>query len=89
MTSDVFEGVLEVTAMVPGVSEDTGSCTLELLGRDLSTSVPGVPGNEVTYCGVMSIPLGSGETEDWEFRVRYESASLLAQSASMTVGPQS
>ncbi|KEP75012.1 hypothetical protein HR12_00755 [Microbacterium sp. SUBG005] len=77
------DGSLEVTAMVPGVSESGGTCTLTLEESQRSVSVSGNEGKEVTYCGLMSIPVAEGE--DVAFTVSYASANLRAQSATATI----
>lgn len=83
ITSEVRDGSLEVTAMVPGVSESGGTCTLTLEESQRSVSVSGNEGKEVTYCGLMSIPVAEGE--DVAFTVSYASANLRAQSATATI----
>jgi hypothetical protein len=86
ITSEIVGGNLEVTAMVPKVSEGDGTCTLELVGTDRTVSVTGAEGKDVTYCGVMSIPVDDSSTAP-QFRVRYESPSTRAESAVSTVEP--
>ncbi|NYF15836.1 hypothetical protein HDC37_000648 [Microbacterium sp. AK009] len=83
VTSDVIGQAIEVTAMVPGVSEDTGSCMLEVLGVGTSSAVTGAPSNDVTYCGVMSVPLVSGGGDGWNIRVTYSSPSHRAESTTI------
>lgn len=83
ITSEVRDGSLEVTAMVPGVSESGGTCTLTLEESQRSVSVSGNEGKEVTYCGLMSIPVPDGE--DAAFTVSYTSANLRAQSSITTI----
>ena len=84
VTSDVRDGALEVTAMVPGISESGGTCTLTRDDTQESTSVPATEGKGVTYCGLMSIPVadGSGEVP---FHVDYVSPRLSAKSATATI----
>lgn len=84
VTSDIISGRLEVTAMIPRVSETGGTCTLEVLGLGGSSSVSGNAGNDVTYCGVMSVALPSG-TDRVQFEVSYTSGSTRAKSATSTV----
>ncbi|MFG6476088.1 hypothetical protein ACFXP7_06820 [Microbacterium sp. P06] len=84
VTAEDIEGRLEVTAMVPGVSEDGGSCRLELIGEETSASATSTAGNGVTYCGIMSLT-PQASAEEWRFRVHYESASTRAQSAISSV----
>lgn len=84
VTADVIESRLEVTAMVPGVSESGGTCTLELVGEEGSATIAGTAGNGVTYCGLMSLRPESA-AEPWQFRVLYESPSTRAESALSTV----
>ena len=86
VTDGIVDGRLEVTAMVPKVSESGGTCTLELVGTDRTVSVTGAEGNDVTYCGVMSIPVDA-PADDLQFRVRYESSTTRAESAVSTVEP--
>jgi hypothetical protein len=86
VTAEILDGRLEVTAMVPKVSEGGGTCTLELVGTDRTVSVTGAEGNDVTYCGVMSIPVDA-PADDLQFRVRYESSTTRAESAVSTVEP--
>ena len=86
VTAEVLDGQLQVTAMVPTVSEGNGTCVLELVGTDRTVSVTGAEGNDVTYCGVMSMPV-EGAASDVQFRVRYESPSTRAESAVTTAEP--
>lgn len=88
ITAEVLDGQLQVTAMVPKVSEDDGTCTLEVVGTDRAVSVTSTAGNDVTYCGVMSVPADAAAA-DLQFRVRYESPSTRAESAVSTVAPAS
>jgi hypothetical protein len=84
VTSEMNGANLEVTAMVPGVSESGGTCTLTLEATGKDVSVPGTQGKGVTYCGLMSIPVGSASGEV-AFHVAYASPRLRAQSATATV----
>jgi hypothetical protein len=86
VTAEVVGGNLDVTAMIPKVSEGDGTCTLELVGSDRKVSVTAAEGKDVTYCGVMSISL-DGVASAPQFRVRYESPSTRAESAVSTVEP--
>lgn len=86
VTSQVVGGDLEVTAMVPKVSEGDGTCTLELTNDGRTVSVGANEGKEVTYCGVMSIAIGDS-ADPPPFRVRYESPSTRAESAVSAVEP--
>ncbi|KTS14168.1 MULTISPECIES: hypothetical protein [Microbacterium] len=86
VTSEVRDGALEVTAMVPGVAESGGTCTLTRDDTQESVSVAGTEGKGVTYCGLMSIPVASGE-EKVSFHVGYESPQLRALSATATIEP--
>lgn len=81
VTAELIGGSLEVTAMLPGVSEADGTCTLEITGTDLSASVTGSAGNGVTYCGLMSVPPPTQAPAEWTFRVKYESSTTTAESA--------
>jgi hypothetical protein len=83
VTSDIREGSLEVTAMVPGVAESGGTCTLTRDDTRESVSVEATEGKGVTYCGLMSLPVtdGAGEVP---FHVEYFSSELRATSATAT-----
>lgn len=89
VSAEVRSGSLEVTAMVPRVSETNGTCTLELIDGGGTVSIGGTAGNDVTYCGLMSLKVGPGDRDEWDFRVRYESGSTRAESATSTVGSAS
>lgn len=83
ITAEVNAGKLEVTAMVPDVVEDGGTCALSIEGGSATATVAGVAGNGVTYCGLMS--LATGADASVRFRVTYTSSSTRAQSALSTV----
>ncbi|MEH3088046.1 MAG: hypothetical protein PGN24_00110 [Microbacterium arborescens] len=83
ITAEQRDGALEVTAMIPGVSEDDGTCTLRIDGAD-AASVTSTAGNGVTYCGLMSADIGSDASET-RFDVQYDSASTRARSADSSV----
>lgn len=84
ITSEVRDGNLEVTAMVPGVSESGGTCTLTLDDTQASVSVSANEGKDVTYCGVMSIAVDT-TSADVAFHVGYSSSNLRAQSETATI----
>ncbi|MFG6502803.1 hypothetical protein [Microbacterium sp. P05] len=86
MTANLSGSTLEVTGMVPGVSESNGTCTLELLESGASTTVSGTEGNGVTYCGVMSLSVPSESLTSGSFQISYQSASTQAQSAVTALG---
>jgi len=86
VTSEVRDGNLEVTAMVPGVSESGGKCTLTLEASKASVSVDASEGKDVTYCGLMSIPVDASSSAP-TFVVGYASNTVKAQSAVTTVEP--
>jgi len=86
VTSEVRSGALEVTAMVPGVSESGGTCTLTRDDTEESVSVEATEGKGVTYCGLMSIPVAS-DAGEVAFHVDYFSPQLRAKSATATVEP--
>lgn len=83
ITAEQRDGALEVTAMIPGVSEDDGTCTLRVDGAD-AASVTSTAGNGVTYCGLMSAEVGS-DASATRFDVQYDSASTRARSADSSV----
>jgi hypothetical protein len=83
VTTEVVGSRLEVTAMIPDVEESGGTCRLEVIGQPVTATVSGNAGNDVTYCGVMSVT--PQPAESWEFRVTYRSASTSAQSALSSV----
>lgn len=84
VTSEVRDGALEVTAMVPGVAESGGTCTLTRDDTKETVSVEATEGKGVTYCGLMSLPITDGATEV-AFHVGYESPQLRAFSATATI----
>ncbi len=87
VTSEVRDGNLEVSAMVPGISESGGTCTLTLDSTGATTSVEANEGKDVTYCGLMSIAVGGDAAEDLSFHVTYASQELTAQSSITTIEP--
>lgn len=75
-------GAFEVSAYLPGVVEDDGTCTLTMTmeSGEASTSVPGNRDATSTSCGGLSIPgadLGPGT---WSAVVTYESDASRASS---------
>jgi hypothetical protein len=86
VTSEVREGRLEVTAMLPKVAESGGVCTLTVPSTGASVTTEASEGKDVTYCGVMSIEV-TGPVEDLAFMVSYESATTKAESSLTTVEP--
>ncbi len=87
VTSEVRDGNLEVSAMVPGISESGGTCTLTVDSTGATASVEANEGKDVTYCGLMSIAVGDDATEDLAFHVSYASRALQAQSSITTIEP--
>ena len=87
ITSEVRDGTLEVSAMVPGVSESGGTCTLTLVSSGAKVDSTANEGKDVTYCGLMSIAVG--DTADPAFQVTYSSRTTSATSAVTTVEPTS
>lgn len=83
ITAEQRGATLEVTAMVPGVSEDDGTCTLRVDGVGVAT-ITSTAGNGVTYCGLMSADVAS-DSAATRFDVRYESSSTRARSADSSV----
>ncbi|MCT9818775.1 hypothetical protein N3K63_00600 [Microbacterium sp. W1N] len=81
ISAEVIDGALEVTAMVQGVSESDGECSLELRDATEVSTVTGTAGNGVTYCGVMRVSLADVDQDDATFQVRYVSAVTRAESA--------
>lgn len=88
ITSEVRDGTLEVSAMVPGVSESGGTCTLTLVSTGAMVESAANEGKDVTYCGLMSIPVADSST-DPAFQVAYSSRTTSATSAVTTVEPTS
>lgn len=86
VTSEVRDGHLEVTAMVPEVAESGGTCTLTVPSSGASVTTEATEGKDVTYCGLMSVEV-AGPTEDLAFTVSYASASTRAESSLTTVEP--
>ncbi len=87
ITSEVRDGTLEVSAMVPGVSESGGTCTLTLVSSGAKVDFTANEGKDVTYCGLMSIAVG--DATDPAFQVTYSSRTTSATSAVTTVEPTS
>ncbi|MEV7759287.1 hypothetical protein AB0O16_10730 [Microbacterium sp. NPDC089180] len=87
VTSEVRDGNLEVSAMVPGISESGGTCTLTVDSTGATASVEANEGKDVTYCGLMSIAVGGDAPEDLAFHVSYASRALQAQSSITTIEP--
>lgn len=86
VTSEVRDGRLEVTAMVPQVAESGGLCTLTVPSTGASVTTQASEGKDVTYCGVMSVEAVE-PAEDLAFTVSYESSTTRAESSLTTVEP--
>jgi hypothetical protein len=86
VTSEIRDGRLEVTAMVPEVAESGGVCTLTVPSSGASVATEATEGKDVTYCGVMSVEV-AGPAEDVAFTVSYASATTRAESSLTTVEP--
>ncbi len=76
------DGSFQVSAYLPGVVEDDGTCTLTMTAEsgEATASVAASPDAASTACGGLSIPgadLGPGA---WSAVVSYESASSRASS---------
>lgn len=87
VTAELVGSRLEVTAMVPGVSESHGTCTLHLVDYDLTATVQGTAGNDVTYCGLMSLEAPLPVHGPLQFDVAYDTPSTHARSALSEVEP--
>ena len=83
ITTDIVGDALEVTAIVVGLVESTGSCTLELTNGSLSrvAEVVATAGNDSTYCGILAIPLDALQTGVWRARIAYESPQARGKSS--------
>lgn len=82
---DSAKQVLDVSAIVPGVVESTGTCsvTIAMGGTDHTASSTGVGASSYTGCQAVQFSgLASG---DWQVRVRYSSATSAGTSAVRTV----
>ncbi len=88
VTSELRDGMLQVSAMVPGVSESGGTCTLTLVSTGKKVDSAANEGKDVTYCGLMSIAV-DGASADPAFQVAYSSRTTSATSAVTTVEPTS
>ncbi len=86
VTSEVRDGRLEVSAMVPGVAESGGVCTLTVPATGARASTDASEGKDVTYCGLMSLDV-AGPVADLAFVVAYSSATTRAESSLTTVEP--
>lgn len=87
VTSEVRDGTLQVSAMVPKVSESGGTCSLTLVSSGAKVDSSANEGKDVTYCGLMSIAVDD-ETNP-AFQVAYSSRTTAAKSAVTTVEPTS
>ncbi|WAC67893.1 hypothetical protein [Microbacterium sp. SL75] len=87
VTSEVRDGALQVSAMVPGVSESGGTCSLTLVSSGATVDSAANEGKDVTYCGLMTIAVG--DEADPAFQVTYSSRTTSAKSAVTTVEPAS
>jgi hypothetical protein len=85
VTAELIGGELQVSAMVPDISETGGKCTLELQDAPLTSTVDANAGNGVTYCGLMTVVPPDG-VQTAGFRVVYESATTRAESPFSTPG---
>jgi hypothetical protein len=81
VTAGITGSTLEVTAMIQGVSEVDGICTLEILDSDASHEAPATAGNGVTYCGLTSVTIPDDLVATGSFRILYSSPSTQAESA--------
>lgn len=86
VTSEIRDGRLEVTAMVPAVAESGGVCTLTVPATGAQVTTAATEGKDVTYCGVMSLD-ATGPAADMAFIVSYASAKTRAESSLTTVEP--
>lgn len=86
ITSEVRDDALEVSAMVPKVSESGGMCSLTLEATGARVSSEANEGKDVTYCGLMTIALDGA---DPTFVVEYSSPTTTAKSSVTTVEPAS
>lgn len=84
ITSEVRDDSLEVSAMIPKVSESGGTCTLTLEATGARVSSEANEGKDVTYCGLMTIALDGA---DPTFAVEYSSPTTTAKSSVTTVEP--
>jgi len=87
ITADVTETELEATAMVAGVIEEGGSCTLVATKGTTRRTATGttMAGPESTYCALMTVPVTELRPGDWKITVSYKSALHSGTSSEVTV----
>lgn len=87
VTLDAVSGRVEASGMIPTLSEDGGRCTLTLRQGELvrTAEVDATAARDVTYCGLVTIPVTDLGPGQWTAALSYVSASHSGVSAEKTV----
>ena len=84
---DAATAVVEVGGYVDGLSEDGGTCTLELTrdGEQVSGESTGLGDASTTSCGTLQVTLPGGDVADWTAVLAYRSDTGTSTSEPFTV----
>lgn len=87
VTLDVIDDELEATAIVPGVIENGGTCTLTITNGDDKSiaTTSGTAGPESTNCGLMNIDARQLSAGDWNAVIDYSSETSRGTSENQVV----
>ena len=86
ITLEVLDGVVQASGIVPGTVAD-GECTLTLTraGMVRSATVPAAMGRDSTYCGIVSVPVNTLDSGEWDAVLSFASSMFAAQSVPHSV----
>ena len=81
------DGVLEVVAQVPGITESGGTCTMRFIGSDVEkvVEVSAQAASDYTQCFPIEFPLSELPSGSGIVTVKYESEFHLGTSAASSV----
>jgi hypothetical protein len=81
------EGILEVVAQVPGITESGGTCTMRFIGSDVekTVKVSAQSASDYTQCFPIEFPLSELPSGSGIVTVKYESEFHLGTSAASSV----
>ena len=81
------EGILEVVAQVPGITESGGNCTMRFIGSDTEkvVKVSAQSASDYTQCFPIEFPLSELPSGSGVVTVKYESEFHLGTSAASSV----
>ena len=81
------EGILEVVAQVPGITESGGTCTMRFIGSDTEkvVKVSAQSASDYTQCFPIEFPLSELPSGSGIVTVKYESEFHLGTSAASSV----